>query len=300
MLSFHIRHCKAKHQTSQVLYNVPHEHITSSFYSLPQDNRDATRSIIMTSIAPPTSPYTSSSPTSTTSTRSPTHKRTRVTAEHTLFRVRENQRRHRARRKDYIATLEQKLAETEAQLASARADIDALRRENDARHDRRSDRQKPDARAGIESEMLALEKLVDTLPTPPLGDVFAFDLVPETAPLPALEDTPAPLAIAATGPPPCCTDPEPVPPLRAASPECSSCHTRPAPAPTESTTLCAQAYVLIAQQNFRGIDAGTIRMWLYQGYRRARRDGEGCRVENGALFRLLDYISGVWDGEMVE
>jgi hypothetical protein len=293
MSPFRICRCKVKHQTSQVRYNVSREHITSSVYYLPPKNRYATHSIIMTSIASPTSPYTSSSPTSTTSTTStssPTQQRTRVTAEHTLSRVRENQRRHRARRKDYIATLEQKLAETEAQLTSARAEIEALRRERDARQDRPSDNQRQDARADIESEMLALEKLVDTLPMPPLGDVFAFDLVPEIAPLPALED---PAALSSTGPPPCCTDPEPVMPSRAASPECSSCHTRPAPAPTESTTLCAQAYVLIAQQNFRGIDAGTIRLWLYQGYRRARRDGEGCRVENGALFRLLDYISGV-------
>lgn len=256
----------------------------------------------------PTSPYASSSPTSTTSASSSTsssRKRTRVTAEHTLSRVRENQRRHRARRKDYIASLEQKLAETEAQLADARAEVDALRRERAAWHADNSTAansgvQKQDARIGTENDMLALEKLVDTLPaTTTVGGVLAFDILPDTTPLAVLpigtafEALDTPLEVAATGPPPCCTDSEPSPPTPANSPECSSCHTRPAPAPTESTTLCAQAYVLIAQQNFRGIDARTIRLWLYQGYRRARREGEGCRVENGALFRLLDYISGV-------
>jgi hypothetical protein len=51
--------------------------------------------------------------------------------------------------------------------------------------------------------------------------------------------------------------------------------------------------VLIASQNFRGVDAETMRMWLYQGFRRAQRKGEGCRVENGALMGLLDFISGI-------
>ncbi|KAF2006441.1 hypothetical protein P154DRAFT_518047 [Amniculicola lignicola CBS 123094] len=72
-----------------------------------------------------------------------------------------------------------------------------------------------------------------------------------------------------------------------------TCATRPAPAPTESTTLCTQAYILIEQQNFRGIDATTIRVWLDKGFRRARERGEGCSVENGALLRVLDFISGV-------
>ncbi|KAF2440184.1 hypothetical protein P171DRAFT_368743 [Karstenula rhodostoma CBS 690.94] len=209
------------------------------------------------------------SPSSSSTSTSSTHKRPRVTAEHTLSRVRENQRRHRARRKDYIATLEQKLADTEAQLAATRAEITVLRRERETRQDTHAD-------AGMQSEMRALEHLVDTLPSPPLGDV-ALTLLPTSVLSLSLS-----LSLDAD------EDADPAPP----SPECAACHTRPAPAPTESTTLCAQAYVLIAQQNFRGIDAGTIRLWLWQGYRRARRQGEGCRVENGALFRLLDYISG--------
>lgn len=276
----------------------------------------------MTSIASTPSPYTSSSPTSTTSTTptaSPPHKRPRVSAEHTLSRVRENQRRHRARRKDYIATLEQKLADTEAQLAAARAEVEALRRERAAwqcEHNGSGSgsdgggKQNPNpnsipradtAGPSMESELLALARLVDTLPAPPMGDVdvdmFAgifpaveMAILPASTAVEEQDDTP----LLTTGPPPCCTDVAPAPsPLPAPpSPECAACHTRPAPLPTESTTLCAQAYVLIAQQNFRGIDAGTIRLWLWQGYRRARREGEGCRVENGALFRVLDYISG--------
>lgn len=57
------------------------------------------------------------------------HRKSRVSAEHTLNRVRENQRRHRARQKDHVATLEQKLAETELLLSEARAEIAKLKEE---------------------------------------------------------------------------------------------------------------------------------------------------------------------------
>jgi hypothetical protein len=32
---------------------------------------------------------------------------------------------------------------------------------------------------------------------------------------------------------------------------------------------------------------------LESGLRRAQREGEGCRVENGRLWGLLEYISGI-------
>ena len=259
----------------------------------------------------------SSSPSNTAPTPPRTTSRPRVSAEHTLTRVRENQRRHRARRKDYIASLESRLALAETQLADARAEIALLRREREREREQMGESrthivaaaattQSFDADAALHSEALLLSRLIDGLPTPVLGETIptfgtqlhALALPPPDTP-PSVPSSPADaLALTipiTTGPPPCCDDtPSPSPsPSPLPSPECSSCHERPAPAPTESTTLCAQAYVLIAQQNFRGIDAGTIRLWLGQGYRRARREGEGCRVENGALFRLLDYISGV-------
>lgn len=51
----------------------------------------------------------------------------RVSAQHTLERVRNNQRRHRARRKDYIATLEQKLADAEQTISTLGGQVEALR-----------------------------------------------------------------------------------------------------------------------------------------------------------------------------
>ncbi|KAJ4300004.1 hypothetical protein N0V90_005252 [Kalmusia sp. IMI 367209] len=187
------------------------------------------------------SPQSSYSPTSST-TSSETHpttsrpgRRTRVTAEHTLSRVRENQRRHRARRKDYIASLEQKLAETEDQLAAARAEIAALRKEKEAHTTEcRKD-------SMIQEELVAGAGVQETTSAPYTSlEAFSLSTLPEASSSSAFPiDFPLEIAIPApplTGPPPCCNDP--VPPLSnaqaeiqapapAMSPECSTCHTRP-------------------------------------------------------------------------
>jgi hypothetical protein len=292
------------------------------------------------SLASPTSSTSASSPTPASSA---TRTRKRVSAEHTLTRVRENQRRHRARRKDYIATLEEKLAETEQQLAAARAEIEDLTREREGgivvlpcvhggavddggheeygqvvRRDSAMDEERGvDVQIGVDVqntptpdepiEEMALSQPSTALPSvQPDTDTFystfyTFSSLPSPHPTPTPLDLSLEHDIDLAGPPPCCEDPPAITatatttaalPL-SSDPECSTCKTRPAPLPSESTTLCAQAYVMISQQNFRDVDAATIRLWLYQGYRRAQRQGEGCRVENGALFRLLDFISGI-------
>jgi hypothetical protein len=264
-----------------------------------------------------------------------------------LTRVRENQRRHRARRKDYIATLEEKLAETERQLAAARAEIEDLRRERGSgivvlpcvhgedlnngereedeqlevvRKDSAVDEERVmgvDVHIGMDmhdtqeqDERVPSMSLSQPSPIPPTiqADTDTFYSTFYTfSSLPSPHSPPTPLDLSLdhdidlAGPPPCCEDPPAITSAATTSaalppstdPECSTCKTRPAPLPSESTTLCAQAYVMISQQNFRDVDAATIRLWLYQGYRRAQRQGEGCRVENGALFRLLDFISGI-------
>ncbi|EGE78405.1 hypothetical protein BDDG_01342 [Blastomyces dermatitidis ATCC 18188] len=60
----------------------------------------------------------------------------------------------------------------------------------------------------------------------------------------------------------------------------------------ESTTSCAQAFIFISQQNFKGVDASVIERWLCCGFRQATDPREGCRVENNLLFQVLDFISG--------
>jgi hypothetical protein len=233
-------------------------------------------------------------------------RKSRVSAEHTLNRVRENQRRHRARQRDRVACLEEKLAETEQELADARAEIALLKAQQDVTNslcrsaemnvlsgdavsiDAHDDNRRADTDATPFSYLTNTPDL-SFLPED-MSSAFLIDINTFSLPLP-------PPSLDSAGPPPCCSD-TPAPSLPSDSnlpedPECSTCKTKPLPDPSESTTLCAQAFVLISQQNFRNLDPGTIRMWLAQGLRRARREGEGCRVENGALWRLLDYISGM-------
>ncbi|KPM34829.1 hypothetical protein AK830_g11746 [Neonectria ditissima] len=70
----------------------------------------------------------------------------------------------------------------------------------------------------------------------------------------------------------------------------SCCDLNP-PGPEESTTRCRDAYKIIAEQNYAGLDAFTLREWLQPGFRGASAKDDGCRVENGLLFSLLDHIS---------
>lgn len=257
------------------------------------------------------------SPASTSSDNASFRRKSRVSAEHTLNRVRENQRRHRARQKDHVASLEQKLAETEQLLAEAKLEIATLKAEQAAANamcqlnqlrsletssfsnettittmNEKPDLDKHAALGSIQSkEPLEYPEVPDF---PFLGDamshlIFNITDVP-SLPLPTVDSD-----MQRSGPPPCCSDTPSSPPPEdeTPDPECSTCKTRPPPDPSESTTLCAQAFVMISQQNFRNLDPETIRLWLAQGLRRAQREGEGCRVENGALLRLLDYISGM-------
>lgn len=246
---------------------------------------------------------TSASSPGSSSDQSLPRRKPRVSAEHTLNRVRENQRRHRARQRDHVTSLEQQLAETERQLAAARAEIEALKAERDT------------ANAFVCYDITKhFERLDNAVVTtsafaPPLeipGPIAPPEL-PETSA--AVEQTPIATSFQlrlpsgfTSGPPPCCTDPmltivdtglelELLPATVVSDPECSTCKTKPPPSPSESTTLCAQAFLMISQQNVRNLDPDLIRLWLDQGYRRAVREGEGCRVENGTLKGLLEYIS---------
>ena len=255
----------------------------------------------------PSSISTAPSPTSPSSSdHSLPRRRQRVSAEHTLNRVRENQRRHRARQRDHLASLELRLAETERQLADARAEIEALKAERDtanafACYDITKHFERLDSAIAIGSTNLT--------PLDPASPTALLDLPSESiATEPTLIATSLQLLlppVPVVGPPPCCTDTVLTTALSSPStaittttptgepdPECSTCKTRPPPSPSESTTLCAQAFVMISQQNVRKLDPELIRLWLSQGYRRAMREGEGCRVENGTLKGLLEYISG--------
>ncbi|KAF2822404.1 hypothetical protein CC86DRAFT_469777 [Ophiobolus disseminans] len=266
---------------------------------------------------------TVTTPTSTSSDNAsdtaPSQRKPRVSAEHTLNRVRENQRRHRARQRDHVASLELKLAETEQLLAEARAEIATLKAHQEATNSVCRDRhlEMPEDSVSFDSseenersnKHSELATTIDNGPGPHfqylgnpdlslLGNAIdispAFIIDINSLQLPSPVPTTGDVEVFG-GPPPCCSDTDSVPLLdEPVDLECSTCKTKPPPDPSESTTLCAQAFVLISQQNFRNLDPDTIRMWLAQGLRRAQREGEGCRVENGALMRLLDYMSGIY------
>ena len=208
----------------------------------------------------PISTITSSNPTSSPQPPAsnievlPAKRKSRVSAEHTLSRVRENQRRHRARRRDHVASLERKLVEMTKELREVRGEIDVLRAEHALCPIRFS---RSDNIAAYTPN--SLSELAPSLQTThqfstPTPSTFLLDL----------------------------TNAIPPPSPR----EC------PHHDPSESTTLCAQAFVLISQQNFRNLDTETIRVWLAQGLRSAGREGEGCRVVNGVLWGLLEFIGG--------
>lgn len=58
-----------------------------------------------------------------------------------------------------------------------------------------------------------------------------------------------------------------------------------------NTTLCAIAEELISQYNTRGVDLGEIQKKLWAGFTKGCATGEDCRVQNHILFQVLDEIS---------
>lgn len=58
-----------------------------------------------------------------------------------------------------------------------------------------------------------------------------------------------------------------------------------------NSTLCAIAEEMINQYNTKGLDVDEIRRRIWSGFR-AGANGTGCRVQNHVLFQVLDEISG--------
>ncbi|KAF3063313.1 hypothetical protein CFAM422_010118 [Trichoderma lentiforme] len=71
------------------------------------------------------------------------------------------------------------------------------------------------------------------------------------------------------------------------------CQSLPPPRPGESTTDCVAAYRIIEQQNFKGVEMEAIHQRLQSGYRRAKRHGDGCTVVNSLLYSIIGYLSPV-------
>ncbi|SPJ75713.1 uncharacterized protein FTOL_05444 [Fusarium torulosum] len=61
----------------------------------------------------------------------------------------------------------------------------------------------------------------------------------------------------------------------------------------ESTTLCRVAFEIIAQQNMASIDPSELERQLWPGFRRETKQGEGCRVDTKVLYAVIDYMSSL-------
>lgn len=251
-------------------------------------------------------------------------------------RLRDNQRRHRARVKSHIAELEARLAETKAQLNAALDKINYLTTEVESlRRGQATERHtNPGPRYPSAPESRAHSRLQAVLPSS--GDYANQSSCSLGEPTILNIAGPSVLERASLGEP---GDPGALPAVRGSStatathlptvlsppsqdeqphPQCSGncnrpnqphtqlemavvvlsdryCKGLPAPHSGESTTTCVDAYGVIEQQNFSGMDVAAITSWLKPGFRGPTEQGGGCRVDTQLLFALLDNISSSKD-----
>lgn len=206
-----------------------------------------------------------------------------VPKEQDAARVRENQRRHRARTKAHIADLERRLAETSAQLDEAVARNAALARE--------VERLRRDQAVTITTKEGEGDR-GDQPPSPSTDD----------APVRTEEEeeeeggTTTDMATDGNSPPglpeePCVGAACPGRGLLEQPADDDACSDLPPTAPGESTIPCARALEILEGQNSDGRhDLLAFDGFLRPGYRRAAVEGGGCRVESSRVFAVMDAI----------
>lgn len=235
-------------------------------------------------------------------------------ADHKAARLRNNQRCHRKRVKDHIAELESRLADTQLQLSQALVHINELSEKLQQARMGRDSMQLETTKAL--SEILLANNGANKLLIS--GNWLQADIIHQfqknltvdfearlvqhgvdgthqqtSQPNPSLELTGYPSPIVAAG--------VNMEPMQASVLEYEEvaygdmqdqmyCKLPP-PGPGESTTRCRDAYLIIIQQNRKGLNDSSIRGWLEPGFRGPMCEGDGCRIETGLLFALLDFIS---------
>lgn len=193
--------------------------------------------------------------------------------DHNANRVRNNQRRHRARVKSRMEELETRLQETNEKLEAALSTISSLKAEVETL--RSSQSSPPDPLVGPRLPVVFVDPSHPEHPhssatylqqpdeATPLSTVisesFKHDIIPASAVLIVSSDT-----------------------------NCD-CQGAPPPALGESTISCSSAFQMIDQQNFNRVEAATIKAWLGPGFR--LRPGEACRVVTNKLYEILDNIT---------
>ncbi|KAK0616568.1 hypothetical protein B0T14DRAFT_249282 [Immersiella caudata] len=205
-------------------------------------------------------------------------------------RLRENQRRHRARVKARTGELEAALAATQRQLKDALEHIDLLAAEV---------RQLRDA---VGQPKQALDSPFPEVSSPPPSSANES---PSTnrqgcncglcSPEKVLVTTTARRFQAAIGGDDAAlTHPVAQSTTISALPQVNSledgCALLPLPSPGESTILCRDAYSIIAQR-LSDVDFDVVTESLKPGFRRALVPGGGCRVQTHILFSFVDRIT---------
>ncbi|KAL6701655.1 hypothetical protein J3F84DRAFT_355418 [Trichoderma pleuroticola] len=221
-------------------------------------------------------------------------------------RIRNNQRRHRAKVKTHISTLEAELAESQRQLIAAEHRITALTAEVERllKETRRepalasvspvqhifSSPMPPNVleapcrcswnsqRQLSNSSSCKQNAVVDDLPfdMPAIPNSMLMDHISAYSGINAgngigKDDLTLAIAFVAQ----------------------YDCQSLPPTQPGESTTDCVTAYGIIEQQNFKGVGMEAIHQRLQSGYRRAKRPGDGCTVVNSLLYSIISYLSPV-------
>ncbi|KAK2591264.1 hypothetical protein QQS21_011045 [Conoideocrella luteorostrata] len=242
-------------------------------------------------------------------------------------RVRENQRRHREKVRNYIAHLESRLAESQTRLREAELTIKLLTEELDtstaAKQPMNQTAKRPHTRPKVSINSYDTTRRIRTL-SPVLSTCatarhrtehseYADGTVPSVTRCIVDEqhDSPRPMAVlpdTATSTENQLSSDQELLNIGASSMLPSKSMTMdplyydtkaeveayPEMLPSrtnESTTRCRDAYMMIAEQNFAGLDASTVCNWLRPGFRRPAVAQDGCRVNNQLLFALLDHIS---------
>lgn len=194
-------------------------------------------------------------------------------------RVRDNQRRHRARVKARIESLEDQLNATQQELRAAHARIDEL--------ESLLASYPPmfvSSRQGESAAELAVSNSGCDEPTCYRHILTTIDQrsrqqdLDKSAVAPFFEIPPANV---------------PASDLFSTAQHYDKDDQLPSVAAGESTTLCRLAYEIIDQHNMTGVESSEIENCLRPGFRRATRRGEGCRVETTILYALIDRINPV-------
>lgn len=225
-------------------------------------------------------------------------------ADHKQTRVRNNQRRHRQRIKSHIADLETRLAESQRELHKAQSTIERLSAELKntrtsqqlscagpaacgrpaAGTDDSSVRKQHSSPSSLRPRRVPPPQQQSCLDQPCVADC-GRDVRTRTDGI-AVFVSPATPFLGAAPTAAIWTTYD----VAVAGEEKKYCDLQP-PDPAESTTLCRDAYKIIAEQNFAGLEASDLHRWLAPAFRGPCTKGDGCRVENGLLFALLDYLS---------